>query len=95
MRISKEKINLIKSAITSILPNAKIYLFGSRVDDSKKGGDIDLLIIADRKLNFIEKGQIERQFFKSYGEQKLDLVSFKETDKDPFKEVVLMNAIKL
>jgi predicted nucleotidyltransferase len=94
MRLADEKIRLLKSTILSILPSAKVYLFGSRVDDNKKGGDIDILIIADRTLNFIEEGQIERNFFKHYGAQKLDLVSFKETDKAPFK-TALMNAIQL
>ncbi len=95
MRITDEKIKLLKSTILSILPDAKVYLFGSRVDDNKKGGDIDILIIADRALNFIEEGKIKQQFFKHFGAQKLDLVSFKESDKAPFKTVTLMNAIQL
>ncbi|SFV64566.1 hypothetical protein MNB_SV-9-73 [hydrothermal vent metagenome] len=95
MRLSLEKINLLKSTILSILPNATIYLFGSRVDDNKRGGDIDILILGDRKLNFIEKAQIEKVFFIKFGEQKLDLISFDYNSKDTFKEVALMEAIKL
>ena len=95
MRLSLEKINLLKSTILSILPNATIYLFGSRVDNNKRGGDIDILILGDRKLNFIEKAQIEKVFFIKFGEQKLDLISFDYNSKDTFKEVALMEAIKL
>ena len=95
MRITDEKIKLLKSTILSISPDAKVYLFGSRVDDNKKGCDIDILIIADRALDFIEKGKIERQFFKHFDAQKSDLVSFKESDKAPFKTVALMYAIPL
>lgn len=95
MRLSLEKINLLKSTILSILPNATIYLFGSRVDDNKRGGDIDILILGDRKLNFIEKAQIEKVFFIKFGEQKLDLISFDYNSRDTFKEVALMEAIKL
>ncbi len=95
MRITDEKIKLLKSTILSILPDAKVYLFGSRVDDNKKGGDIDILIIADRTPGFIEEGKMERQFFKHFGAKKLDLVSFKESDKTPFKTIALMNAIPL
>jgi len=95
MRLSLEKIDLLKSTILSILPSSTIYLFGSRVDDKKRGGDIDILILGDKRLNFIEKGKIEKIFFIEFGEQKLDLVSFEYNSKNSFKEVALMEAIKL
>ena len=44
MRLNKEYIKAIKEVIQSRFSDAKIYLFGSRVDDTKKGGDIDLYI---------------------------------------------------
>ena len=55
MRLSTEKIENLKESITTILPNSKIYLFGSRVDDFKKGGDIDILIVANRRLDLEKK----------------------------------------
>lgn len=95
MRIEKDKIDKLKESILLILPNSEIYLFGSRVDDDKRGGDIDILIIGERELNFIEKGKIEKSFFMEFGEQKLDLVSIKKDVKNSFRDVVLMEAIKL
>lgn len=95
MRLSNEKAESLKHSITAILPNVKIYLFGSRVDDSKKGGDIDLLILANRKLSFTEQSHIKWQFFKKFGEQKIDLVSYQYKDTDPFKAIALTNAIEL
>lgn len=95
MRLELNKINNLKESIYSILPKAKIYLFGSRTDDKKKGGDIDILILDDKKLNFIEKSIIEKNFFIKFGEQKLDLVSLENNTKNPFKNLVLLEAIKL
>jgi len=95
MRISLDMQNNLKQAILTFLPNARVFLFGSRVDDTKKGGDIDILILADRKLNWKEKGKIEQCFFQQFGEQKLDLVSFQSDDNNPFKDLVLMNSIEL
>lgn len=95
MRLSKVKIVNLKKSILSILPQSQIYLFGSRVDDNKKGGDIDILILENRKLSFEEKGKIEKEFFISFGEQKLDLVSLEIDTQNPFKKVALMEAIKL
>jgi len=95
MRLLQDKIDNLKASISFILPNSKIYLFGSRVDDSKKGGDIDILILANRKLSFIEKAKVEKNFFKQFGEQKLDLISFSFDETNTFKEVILEEAIEL
>ena len=95
MRLSIEKIDNLKNSIISILPHSKIYLFGSRVDNSKKGGDIDILILGERRLNFREKAKIERTFFEKFGEQKLDLISFEYNSNNAFKEVILEEAIRL
>ncbi|MHB8266261.1 MAG: hypothetical protein ACYDC7_10125 [Acidithiobacillus ferrivorans] len=48
MRLSPEQINQIRqSAAESFGPEARVWLFGSRVDDSKLGGDVDLLVESD------------------------------------------------
>ena len=95
MRLSTEKIENLKESITTILPNSKIYLFGSRVDDFKKGGDIDILILANRRLDFREKAKVERNFFEKFGEQKLDLISFEYNTNNAFKSVAPQEAIRL
>jgi predicted nucleotidyltransferase len=95
MRLSIEKIDNLKQSIIAILPHSKVYLFGSRVDNSKKGGDIDILILGERRLDFREKAKVERSFFEKFGEQKLDLISFEYNSNNAFKEVVLEEAIRL
>jgi len=48
MRISDADRNKIHDVLSLIYgPDARIYLFGSRTDDAKKGGDIDLLAVTD------------------------------------------------
>ena len=44
MRLSKKLTSQIITSIESIFGHVDVYLFGSRVDNSKKGGDIDLAI---------------------------------------------------
>ena len=76
MRIKEEYIDVIKQLSEKYFgKDSKIYLFGSRSDDTKKGGDIDLYIetsisekIFERKIKML----VELQ--KLLGEQKIDLV---------------------
>ncbi len=47
VRLTEEEIKMIRKIIKKYDPDAKIILFGSRTDLTKKGGDIDLLVISD------------------------------------------------
>ncbi|MDJ0625615.1 MAG: nucleotidyltransferase domain-containing protein [Candidatus Caenarcaniphilales bacterium] len=95
MRITKEIADYLKNKILEIHPESKVYLFGSRVDDQAKGGDIDILILSVNKLKFNEISKIRTGFFKKFGEQKIDLVNFTFDDQHPFKDLALNNAIEL
>ena len=47
MRLNPEQIAVIKSTVARIVPAEElngVRLYGSRVDDTKRGGDIDLLL---------------------------------------------------
>jgi hypothetical protein len=45
MRLTPEQIAFIKSAATDLAgPEACVRLFGSRLDDNARGGDVDLLL---------------------------------------------------
>lgn len=82
MRISKKYQNIIKENSKLFFgKKTKVYLFGSRTDDNKKGGDIDLFIEPDEKSNLLEKKikYITRLNF-LLGEQKIDVVLSKETN---------------
>jgi len=45
MRLTPAQIVLIKSATADLAgPEARVRLFGSRLDDNARGGDVDLLL---------------------------------------------------
>ncbi len=95
MRLSKPKATFLKQSIKQYLPDASVYLFGSRAKDDQRGGDIDILIIGDMALTGQEKRDIKIAFYKQFGEQKIDLVSYTKTDDANFKRIALMEGIKL
>lgn len=86
MRLTEKEISAIKNNILLFDHEAKIYLFGSRVNDLEKGGDIDILVISD-KIGFNEKVKIRTGIFKEIEEQKLDLVVKKDFN-DVFVQMI-------
>lgn len=58
-------------------PDAHITLFGSRADDSARGGDIDLLVEShlDTEAAFVQKLKAVAAIQQQLGDQKIDLVT--------------------
>ncbi len=76
MRLALSEIKTILKLKNKIFgENYKIYLFGSRVNDDKKGGDIDLYIKTDVTDNLLHK-KIEflTGLQQEFGEQKIDVI---------------------
>ncbi len=75
MRLKKNKIETIRELSSDIFNSDIVYLFGSRADDSLKGGDIDIYIQTKQKENILQSKIIfQREFEKVWGEQKIDIV---------------------
>jgi len=78
----------------ALADDAKIYLFGSRVDDRKRGGDIDLLIIS-KTLTKKDLRRLRVEFCKRFGEQKIDIVLDDGQMRDPFVRLIFRQAVPL
>ena len=79
MRLTPEQVEAIHCSIKKFFKeNYELYLYGSRADDSLKGGDIDLLIVTSskdvEKIDSIHLDllvEIKKQ--KSVGDRRIDL----------------------
>jgi len=79
MRVNSNDIKAIKDVANAVFgETATIRLFGSRNDDKKKGGDIDLLIQFNQTISRMEIYQLKIQFLvqlkKIVGDQKIDVI---------------------
>lgn len=82
MRLTEYEIKSIKEVFSKVFKIGSIYLFGSRVDDNAKGGDIDLYVSGvdcenrlDSKIKFLS---LLKQ---KIGDQKIDLIISKDTNR--------------
>ncbi len=93
MRLQPQEVKIIKEAILSLDSHARIFLFGSRVDTSRKGGDIDLLVLS-QLLKDIDSIKILKRIYENMEEQKIDILIAAET-KDPFVQIALKEGVEL
>jgi len=79
MRLTKHAITKIcEAAKHHFGSQAKVWLFGSRVDDNKRGGDIDLYVEVDTPISdrVLKTCRMEAEIQIALGEQKIDIVVF-------------------
>jgi len=104
VRLSQEEKKLIRDAVEKVcnetdLEWQEISLFGSRVHDHKKGGDIDLYIRIRTQPHFesaIFKRQLRIQLYDTLGEQKIDiLIDDGHTELGAFGKIVQKEKIVL
>lgn len=73
MRLTANEITAIREETRRLDNQAEVYLYGSRVDDTARGGDVDLLVVSDT-LNFRDVLRLRTGILDRIGWQQLDLV---------------------
>lgn len=92
MRLKPNELNAIaQAARDAFTPGIAVVLFGSRVDDSKRGGDIDLLVeipetmppaeLVRRRTHFVSR------IYRLLDEQRIDVIITTQDQQDS-REVV-------
>ena len=78
MRLTDRQRTIIRATVAETFgAGADVWLFGSRMDDNKRGGDIDLLIETDQvDVDAILRAEISFQtkIQTKLGEQKIDVL---------------------
>jgi predicted nucleotidyltransferase len=93
MRLTQTEHTAIVQTVKHFDPDARVYLFGSRTDDTKRGGDIDLLIMSNT-LRGDQRIDIRVELQKRLGDQKIDIIIARDLSK-PFTRIAHAQAVRL
>ena len=90
MRLDAQQAAALEKALENV--EDEVYLFGSRIDEEKKGGDIDILIFSKQDPYKLSQ-EISIRYFREC-EEKIDVVVM---DKDDLTEEqkAFLNQIKM
>lgn len=60
MRLDSQEIQTVRTAVERIVgAHSEVRVFGSRLDDSKRGGDLDLLIENDAPVDALTRAELK------------------------------------
>ena len=102
MRLTPAQVQAIRDSATAVFgADAQVWLFGSRVDDARRGGDIDLLVQPPPDLAMDDAsawrckldllGHLERRL----GERNIDVIIERPGDDRPIVRVARETGISL
>jgi len=95
VRLTPAESQAIREEIHRLDSGAEIHLFGSRADDTARGGDIDLLVISDR-LTFRDLMRLRAAILDRIGWQQLDLlVKTRKQLRHPLVCIALETGVRL
>ncbi len=96
MRLTPEQTRWITRTVDRLSgAEAEVYLFGSRLDDSARGGDVDLLIETDVPLPLLQRARIKMELEALLG-LPVDVVArARNMPPSPFQRLVRAQARKL
>ncbi|AEF19522.1 MULTISPECIES: nucleotidyltransferase domain-containing protein [unclassified Hydrogenobaculum] len=88
IRLKDEEIEIIKEVAIEIFgEDAKVYIFGSRVDLTKKGGDIDIFIETQKEVSLNQEIEFLAKLEIKGVERSVDvLIKAKNRDNKPIFE---------
>ena len=96
MRLTPSQIHAITETVSRLTGGtAEVFLFGSRLDDRARGGDIDLLIETNIHLALVDRARIKMEL-ESLVSLPVDIISqVRNSTPTPFQRIAWANAVRL
>lgn len=96
MRLTGEQIRTIYQVVSCIAGDTvDTYIFGSRLKDEARGGDVDILVESDEQLGRIEQAKIKMELEQRLGLPVDLLIRSRKTKPTPFHLIARAHAVRL
>jgi len=93
MRLAVYEKEIILNILKEVFGDVQVLLFGSRLDDTKKGGDIDLFILPEESSNLFEKKIVSLAKLERALHKPVDIVIHKNFERAIEKEIMRKNIL--
>lgn len=96
MRLTPEQIRIILNTVQAQAGSAaRVVVFGSRIDDQRRGGDLDLLVESSPAIDLTQRARI-KQTLESQLQMPVDILAKqKDAAARPFQAIALATGIQL
>ena len=89
--VTEKELQIVKSILISFVPTAKVRVFGSRVNGTKRDiSDLDLAIDCGQKMTLSEIGRIKEAFQESDLLFRVDVIDWNRTS-EIFRNIISQN----
>lgn len=96
MRLTDQQTRLIVETVDLVAgADVDVYLFGSRLDDGAKGGDVDLFLEAERPVSFVQRANLKWRLEALLGLPVDVVCQTRRAEASPFQAIAKSRAVKL
>ncbi len=96
MRLTEQQIGIISRTVARVAgERAETYLFGSRLNDQARGGDVDILIEVDQQLGRMEQAKLKMELEQGLGLPVDLLIRSRNAKPTPFQFIARAGAARL
>lgn len=99
MRLNTKQLKIIHQQVRELLGDSvRIWLFGSRINDNARGGDIDLYLETDKPLanRASTAARLAGKLQRTLGDQHIDIIlADPNTQPQPIHQIVRQEGIRL
>lgn len=88
VQLTAQELSIVKSILTSVIPNHQVFVFGSRAKHTAKSySDLDLLIKSDDELDLMTIAELKEQFSQSDLSFKVDICEWVNLNNDFWQKI--------